>query len=312
MASNPPSTPPSRPPWRARSSPPPSRLLGGLNAQAATVASSPRLPAARVGAFTRINRDDPPPAPATPVRRPPMAVSRRPSPGLFVSPGPPSAVSLSRSSLVGVRTDVAVAASSASRAAAASAPSSPGLSGPVLPSLRVLLPSQGKTQRNALLRVNRILANAVGRTGEARCDGCLRARKPVCWVGEPNLGKIACALCASRAQGCNAVSCLRSLFPLSLLGLLTLLVLLSPPWVRSLPLSPLLLLRLRPSPLLGWFRFLQLRPPVHGVGGLVSVGSPGAAVLPPPWLWGGSLRGRRPVVWGLPLVVPLARTLVSW
>ena len=40
--------------------------------------------------------------------------------------------------------------------------SSPGLSGLVRPSLHIPLPSQEKTQYNALLQVNWILANMVG------------------------------------------------------------------------------------------------------------------------------------------------------
>jgi len=158
------------------------------------------------------------------VATPPAAICY--SPGLFVSPGSPSFVLSSESSLVEVRTDVAAIVPSAVLASPrvivpALAPSSSGLSGLVRPSPRVPLPSQGKTQCNALLRVNRILANAVGRTGEAYCGGCLQARKLVCWVGEPNPGRSACALCTHRAQGCNAVSCLRSSFPPYRFGLLT-------------------------------------------------------------------------------------------
>src|SRR5438046_3219392 len=140
---------------------------------------------------------------------PPAAIRR--SPGLFVSSGSPSFIPSSETSLVKVRTDVAAIIPSAVLASPhvivpALVPSSPGLSGLVRPSSRVPLPSQGKTQCNALLRVNRILANVVGQTREAHCGGCLQAQKLVCWVREPNHGRPACALCTHHVRGCNAVS----------------------------------------------------------------------------------------------------------
>src|SRR5207244_986659 len=148
------------------------------------------------------------------------------SPGFFVSPGSLSFIPLSETLLVEVRTDIVAVIPLAILASPhvimpALAPSSPGLSGLVRSSLHIPLPSQGKTQCNALLWVNRILANVVGRTGEAHCGGCLQVWKLVCWVGEPNPRRPTCALCAYCTQGCNAVSCLRSSFPLFRFGLLT-------------------------------------------------------------------------------------------
>ena len=208
---------------------PPLRPPQGLDAPAAAAsvvaaapASSP-FPAARVGGFTPINCDDSLAfvTPVPPIMATPPATVRH-SPGLFVSPGSPSFAPSSASSLVEVWTDIAAVIPSPHVVVSAPAPalSSPGLSGSVRPSPHVPLPSQGKTQCNALLQVNQILANTVGQTGEARCGGCLWAWKPVCWVGEPNSGRPACALCAHRAQGCNAMSCLHSSFPPFQFGLL--------------------------------------------------------------------------------------------
>ena len=89
------------------------------------------------------------------------------SPSLFVSPESLSFILLSESLLIEVQTNVAAVVPSAVLASPhvimpALVSSSLSLSGLVRPSLYVPLPSQGKTQYNALLWVNQILANVVG------------------------------------------------------------------------------------------------------------------------------------------------------